>query len=112
MDANPARAHVSLARTMVREVQQEMRELREQQLASEATLEQRVTEVAAQLQEQVRSRGSIPTARWLRGVVLAWLPAVSLGRMGPTCLRGTWVCWLHPSQLRARSFSLCCSWTS
>ncbi|XP_040445380.1 glutamine-rich protein 2-like [Falco naumanni] len=39
--------------TMVRELQQEMRELREQQLAREATLEQRVTEVAAQLQEQL-----------------------------------------------------------
>ncbi|XP_055557033.1 glutamine-rich protein 2 isoform X2 [Falco cherrug] len=39
--------------TMVRELQQEMRELREQQLTSKATLEQRVTEVAAQLQEQL-----------------------------------------------------------
>ncbi|KFP64769.1 Glutamine-rich protein 2, partial [Cariama cristata] len=53
MDAKPARAPISLARSMLQEIKQELEELGEQQEMTKATLEQSVTKTADQLQEQL-----------------------------------------------------------
>lgn len=79
MEAKPARAPVSLARSTLQEIKRELKELGEQQEMTKATLEQLVTKTADQLQEQVRSGGSAPTARRFGRVVLAGVPATSPG---------------------------------
>lgn len=61
MEAKPACASVSLTRSTLQEIKQELKELGEQQEMTKATLEQLVTKTADQLQEQVRSGGSAPT---------------------------------------------------
>ncbi|NXJ44962.1 QRIC2 protein, partial [Spizaetus tyrannus] len=61
VEAKPACASVSLTRSTLQEIKQELKELGEQQEMTKATLEQLVTKTADQLQEQVRSGGSGPT---------------------------------------------------
>ncbi|NXC71498.1 QRIC2 protein, partial [Anhinga anhinga] len=65
--AKPAHAPLSLTRSTLQEIKQELKALGEQQEMTKATLEQLVTKTADQLQEQVRSRGKRshhPPARW------------------------------------------------
>ncbi|NXU27691.1 QRIC2 protein, partial [Thalassarche chlororhynchos] len=65
-EAKPAHAPLLLTRSTLQEIKRELKELGEQQEMSKAMLEQLVTKMADQLQEQVRSGGSTPTARWLK----------------------------------------------
>ena len=66
VEAKPACAPVSLSRSTLQEMRRKLKELEEQQEMTKATLERLVAKTADELQEQVRSRGSAPTAtaRW------------------------------------------------
>ena len=62
VEAKPACAPVSLTRSTLQEMRCKLKELEEPQEMTKATLERLVAKTADELQEQVRSRGSAPTA--------------------------------------------------
>ncbi|NXF00233.1 QRIC2 protein, partial [Menura novaehollandiae] len=68
VEAKPAPAPISLARSMLQETKRELQKMEEQQEMRNTMLEKLVTETANQLNEQVRSWGSTPTTRQLSGV--------------------------------------------